>query len=268
MAKYPFPLCIQLTPPDNLYEDAQFNSLLALLKKLAFYGVELNLTDFSSPDRLNDFLSRYGLRLSMVATGVYAKQNGLSLSAADEDVRKKTVEEIIKILPFARACNAGIIFGYIKGGPNENKEIATAQMGKSLAELSAANEEPGVELYLEATNRYEATLVNTLKEGADFASHAPGRICILPDTYHMNLEEVSFAAELSAYKNRYSNVHLSDSNRYFPGFGTIDFFQVCTLLRELNYSGTISIEGRVLHSLEEDISAAATYLQAISRKLP
>ena len=267
MSRYPFPLCIQLTPPTNFYEDAEFAAALSLLQELGFYGVELNLVDFSDPGRLTEFLGGYGLRLTMVATGFYANQNGLSLSSLDEEVRFGTVEKMGEILRFAAGCGAGIICGFIKGGPGQDKEAAAAQMAKSLAEVAALNEETQVDLYLESTNHYEATLVNTMAEGAAFAREVQNKICILPDTYHLNIEEESTAYALTRHQSLYHNLHVSDNNRYFPGFGAIDFFEVCALLKGIGYQGTISIEGRIKNSLWEDISASAAYLEGINARI-
>jgi len=267
MSRYPFPLCIQLTPPTNLYENPDFAATLAQLQKLGFYGVELNLVDFSNAQRLTEFLGRYGLRLTMVATGFYANRNGLSLSSTDEAVRHRTVEELAKMMRFAAGCGAGVICGFIKGGAGQDKAKATEQMLKSLAEVTALNDEIQVPIYLESTNHYEATLVNTMAEGAAFARQVQNKIFILPDTYHMNIEEESTAYALTRHQSLYHNLHVSDNNRYFPGFGAIDFFSVCALLKGMGYQGTISIEGRVKHSLREDIAASAAYLEEVNRRI-
>ena len=267
MSRYPFPLCIQLTPPTHFYEDSDFAATLSLLQELGFYGVELNLVDFSDPGRLTEFLGRFGLRLTMVATGFYANQNGLSLSTTDEEVRRKTVEEMGKILKFAAGCGAGIICGFIKGGPGQDKAKASEQMAKSLTEVAALNDETKVPIYLEATNHYEATLVNTMAEGASFARGVQNKIFILPDTYHMNIEEENTAYALTRHQSLYHNLHVSDNNRYFPGLGAIDFFSVCALLKGMSYQGTISIEGRTKHSLREDIAASAAYLQEVNSRI-
>lgn len=266
MNRYPFPLCIQLTPPENLYEDKPFADILSLLQQLGFYGVELNLVDFSQPERLKAFLEGFGLRLTMVATGFYATRKGLCLSG-EEPVRQQTIQEMKQILSFASACQAGVICGFIKGSAGQNREEAAAQMTKSLAELSQLADPLEVDVYLEATNHYEATLVNTLQEGHGFASTAGSRIRVLPDTYHMNIEEADASAALVRYRELYRNLHVSDNNRFFPSFGAIDFFPVCALLKSLDYTGTISIEGRIHDSLAEDIAASAAYLEEVARRL-
>ena len=266
---YTFPLCIQLTVPDDLFNDTEFRTTLQTLQKHRFYGVELNLTDFQSrrPQELQNFLAEFGLKLTMVATGVYANRNGLSLSSADETLRRKSVQELRKIIDFAAQAEAGVICGYIKGGPNEDRSRAVAQMKKSLQELAEAGSLEAGNLYLEATNHYEATVVNTLAEGAEFASSVDNRIQILPDTYHMNIEESSMPAAINAHQRFFRNFHISDNNRYFPGFGSIDFFSVLSLLKSINYDGTISVEGRCRKDLTEDIAATAEYIRNTSSRL-
>ena len=267
--RYGFPLCIQLTPPADLYGSRAFADTLELLKDKGFYGVELNLTDFDGidPEKLKVFLASYGLKMTMLASGVFAKENGLSLSSADEKVRKKTIDAFDKMVRFAGKMDAGIICGFIKGGAAEDVEMARSQMKKSVEELKERYGKAGVPIYLEATNHYEAAVVNCVAEGTALAGEPGGPICVLPDTYHMNIEESSMAAAIAGGRDFFRNIHISDNNRYFPGFGAIDFRQVLSLLKQLNYQGTISIEGRNLNTLNEDIVRSCSYLEEICRQI-
>lgn len=266
--RYGFPLCIQLTPPEHIYDDRDFSRTLELLEKKGFYGVELNITDFerTDPEKLNVFLGTYGLNMTMVASGAFAKQNGLSLSAADETVRKKTVEAFRRMVPFAERMGAGIICGFIKGGAGERPKTALKQMEKSVEELKQFSDCP-VEIYLEATNHYEAALVNRVCEGAALAGGPEQNLRVLPDTYHMNMEENNMQAALVRYRDYYRNLHISDNNRYFPGFGAIDFYSIFCLLKQMEYQGTVSVEGRNRYGLREDIEKSCAYLEEIGKRL-
>lgn len=262
---YLFPLCIQLAPPTSL-TDKSFLDTLSLLQRRGFYGVELNILDFSvSPSELRQLLASYDLKFTMIASGAYAKQNGLSLCSTDESTRTATVSALDQMLSYAAELDAGVICGFIKGGPTGDKNSATEQMGRSLAELAQCGALDKAPLYLEATNHYEALLVNTLSEGACFAQKAEGRVYVLPDTYHMNIEESSTFGALAQHACLYRNVHISDNNRYFPGFGAIDFCAILRFLRAIGYNGTISIEGRNLGTLDEDIAASCDYLLAVAQ---
>ena len=75
--KYIFPLCIQLSMPEDLHGE-QFKRLLKLLQKHDFYGIELNVDDLEkyTPGEYTNLLDQYGLKLTMIATGAYAKKGG------------------------------------------------------------------------------------------------------------------------------------------------------------------------------------------------
>lgn len=266
--RYPYPLCIQLAAPDSL-DSPEFLDILKLLNSSGFHGIELNMLDFSAAysAELKAVLELFGLRLTMIASGAYANRKGLSLSSSDQGIRKKSVDELGAMLDCAAGFGAGVICGFIKGGPLGDKAEAGRQLRLSLEELDRLGKTAAAPLYLEATNHYEALLVNTLKEGAALTDGLSHPVYILPDTYHMNIEETNTAAALTRYHGHYHNLHVSDNNRYFPGIGAIDFAGIMGLLHSLGYDGTITIEGRVLKSLAEDTAFSAGYLTGIGAQL-
>ncbi len=269
MDRYGFPLCIQLTLPKRFWEDRDFAETMELLGDYGFYGVELNIIDFmyTDPVKLKCFLERFGLRLTMVATGVFAKKNKLSLSSPDESVRKQTVDAFGQIVPFAEALDAGIICGFIKGGGEEEPDMARRKLKQSVDELKERFGNSSSCIYLEATNHYEATMVNRVSDGVDFLGEDVKNMRILPDTYHMNIEESSMPAVMVGYGSYYSNINISDNNRYYPGFGAIDFYSVLSVLKGMNYQGTMAIEGRNLYGPREDIIQTCRYLSGVADRL-
>ena len=258
---YPFPLCIQLNA--EVVYSSTFEKLLKELQKRYFYGVELNILEFDNLEiaRLQKLLAKSNLKLTAVATGAFANQYGLSLSDLDEENRKLTVELIInKVIPFAAKFGADIICGFIKGKAGQDFLKSKNQMIKSLDELSRNCIKGGGRLYLEATNHYESTVINRLEDGADLKRYG---VYILPDTYHMNIEEDDMEEALRKWKGWYCNLHISDNNRCYPGYGAIDFQKIFLTLRDIGYSGTIAIEGKSRYSLEKDIIHCTDYLNRI-----
>lgn len=265
---YGFPLCIQLAVPEDLYGDREFIRVLELLREYGFYGVELNLTDFdhTDPAELTDFLQKFDLRLTMIATGVFANKQKLSLSHPDEVIRQETVRQLDKITAFAQKTHSGIICGFIKGGPTPDVTTAESQMHKSLKDITTRM--PGrCDIYLEATNHYESSLINQVSQGAELSSAHGNTFKVLPDTYHMNIEEICMYTEIARYRNYYNNLHISDNNRCFPGLGGIDFLPILKVLKSFDYPGTISIEGKVRNTLEDDIKESCTYLKKLAKRL-
>ena len=262
---YTFPLCIQLSVPLSI-NDPAFKAVLALLSERSFYGVELNLTDFENitPKEVLAVLRPFNLRLTMIASGGWAKKNHVSLSQPDEKERNRSVCQVKKVISYAGELGSGVIFGFAKGEASIPKAQAVESFGKSMDELSDFSRQHNVTLLIEATNHYEAPVANTLSQAAEFAGYS---VNILPDTYHMNIEEADWRAALRKYSGLYKSIHISDNNRYFPGFGGINFREVFSFLKEIDYRGLVSVEGNVFDNLHSDIIKTSEYLREISAGL-
>ncbi|MFV0411942.1 MAG: sugar phosphate isomerase/epimerase family protein [Oscillospiraceae bacterium] len=266
---YAFPLSLQMAAPPTL-EDSAFHEVLADLQQNGFYGVELNITDFESysPQQYIEVLEKFNLKLTKIATGAYAKQNGLSLSSLNPEVRRKSVASVKKIVEFAAQIPCGIICGFMKGPAGENKAAASETMKKSLAELSDTVRQYKVPLIVEATNHYEASVAVSVQQAASLVQEFENPyLQILPDSYHMSIEEKDMAYALLKNRSFFQQVHLSDNNRYFPGYGAINFFEFLCVLKGMDYNGTIAVEGNLCNSLRQDIAFTAAYLQNVSKRL-
>ncbi len=256
---YRFPLSLQTVLPDDYETNPVFGSLLERLRTLGLWGVELNMSD---PERFDPgavcaFLGRFDLELSMLATGLTAKRLGLSLSHPEESVRVRSVEKCRQMIEWVAGTPAGIIVGFLKGGVAPDPLEARARFGRSLAEILPHAVKRSVAVLVEATNRYESSVANTVEQATSLLADYPASSAhVLPDTFHMNIEESNSCEALRAAAGRFQSLHLSDNNRLFPGFGAIDFGAVIGLLTEIGYTGRLAIEGNVRTSIEEDIGAS------------
>ncbi len=256
MASPRFALSFQTTLPDDFPKDAAFRLLLGALRDLGFWGVELNIGDPRDcrPQDIRSFLAGFGLELSMLATGLTAKRFGLSLSDPEEDARQKSVDRCREMIDWAAAVRAGLIIGFLKGGVSPDPAGARTRLRKSLEQIVPFASERSTPILVEATNRYESSVANTLEEtvalleGLD-AVHA----CVLPDTFHMNIEEADMFESLTRHRARFISLHLSDNNRRFPGFGSIDFRRVIQQLRDIGYTGRLAIEGNPGGDVVKDV---------------
>jgi D-psicose/D-tagatose/L-ribulose 3-epimerase len=112
-------------------------------------------------------------------------------------------------------------------------------------------------LLVEAVNRYESPVGHSLADTWDIAGRADSPfVQILPDTFHMNIEETNMRQAVHDHRACFSSFHLSDNNRHFPGFGAIDFGGVIRTLDELDYQGKLAIEGNVRTSFVADVEVA------------
>jgi sugar phosphate isomerase/epimerase len=259
MGRYRYFLAIQTRLPEDYRADAEFRGDLETLRRLGFDGVELNIRDPErvDPGDLKAYLADFGLVLSMFASGLTAKTHRLSLASADEARRKESVARTAGFLEFARAFEAGVIAGYLKGAPQENDRGARDRLAGSLQELAPLADRLRTPLLVEAVNRYESPVGHSLADTWDIARRAGSPfVQILPDTFHMNIEEVSMQEAMRVHRACFTSFHLSDNTRHFPGFGAMDFAAVIRTLDGLGYQGKLAIEGNVRTSFAGDVEVA------------
>ena len=258
---YKFPINVQLTLPS--IGDPEFSSTLSVLQEVGANGVELNIVDYQNvnPDQLKSYLADFDLELTKYATGAAANNAGLSLSNLDEQGRREAVEETKAYIDYAANFGIGIILGFIKGGKSDNPEAAKEAFKKSVSEFERYAKEKEIPVLVEATNRYETSIANSLSDAVAFIEEFDNPyLHILPDTFHMNIEEVNMYGSMVKYQKYYQSLHISDNNRYFPSFGSIDFHSVMNYLIDIEYEGTLAMEGNVFNSLQEDLRQSYQYL--------
>lgn len=266
--RYPFPLNVQTVLPVDYRENRSFQNELRVLRQLGFEGVELNIAAPENEDirAIQRFLDCFELRLTMLATGLTAKTRNLSLSSPDARVREKSIEQCQTMIDFVAGEATDMIIGFLKGGPDQDAEGARRRFADSLQQLAPYAAEKRVRVLIEATNRYESAVANDLSAAVDLIKPlGTGYFQVLPDTFHMNIEEAQGpAAALRTWAGYYPSVHLSDNNRFFPGLGAIDFAAIISSLRQTGFTGSIAIEGHICKSFIEDIRVSAALLAGLA----
>jgi len=258
---------IQITLPVNYLTDKSWSEQLSFIRDSGIDHIELNVLNPENTDakHLTGFIEKFDLKIRKIATGGTAKAEGLSLSSGNETIRIKTIQRCRQFVEFASEIGADIILGSIKGLENIPKQQADANLAGSLNKISEYLTKTDVKVYLEAINRYETTAVNTVSEGFKciHSLNFHKNFSVLPDTYHINIEEENYFIPFVKYSGLIDTVHLSDSNRYFPGFGSFDFLTFFKFLKAINYEGTLTLEANIKESLVQDLKKSMAFLNGL-----
>lgn len=197
------------------------------------------------------------------------------VSSSDETIRRGGVEYLKNIVERVAYMEGKILSGVSYAGwgccdvdPVKGKQPLLENSLKSMREIIKTAENSGVVYCVEAVNRFEGCLINTAKEALAYVEAVDSpNIGVLLDTYHMNIEENSFAEAIHLAGDKLTSFHTGDNNRRCPGRGHIDFDEIFQALSDINYKGRIVSEpfvaqgnevGRdifVWRDLEEDMSA-------------
>lgn len=103
----------------------------------------------------------------------------------------------------------------------------------------------GVKLLLGPPFRFEGYygVNSTMKQTMEVVDEVNADIvALMIDTFHSTIEEVSILRTIKKAGKMLSHVHMADSNRLGPGFGSIDFKSILRQLRELDYRGFLCLE--------------------------
>jgi sugar phosphate isomerase/epimerase len=262
-----WPRGIQLTLPEDFERDAPFKALLRLLHEEGFSELELNIADpqAADPTRLSDYLARHGFSLTRLATGLAARLQGLSLSTADQAVRRRSVAACAAMIRAAARFPAEVIVGFLKGVP-EPDAAAAARFQDSLAELVALIGKSPVPVLLEVTNRSECPVLTIPEEAAAaIAPHPDFGFRPLLDTYHLHREGLAIPSVLAGIPDLRGSLHLSDDNRRLPGLGHIDFSPIFDALAARAYEGSVVLEGSFGPDPRADIRRSVRCLDSLGR---
>jgi D-psicose/D-tagatose/L-ribulose 3-epimerase len=131
--------------------------------------------------------------------------------------------------------------GTLTGKPPEPAEIElVVRVLKNTARRAA---EYGVELGIEAINRYETYLLNLASQAGELLDRIDEpNVFVHLDTYHMNIEEKGFYEPIVSLGSRLGYIHLSESDRGTPGTANVHWDEVFRGLKDIDYGGALAME--------------------------
>ena len=131
--------------------------------------------------------------------------------------------------------------GTLTGKPPEPAEIELVV--RILKETARRAAEYGVELGIEAINRYETYLLNLASHAGELLDRIDEpNVFVHLDTYHMNIEERGFYEPIVSLGSRLGYIHLSESDRGTPGTANVHWDEVFRGLKDIDYGGALAIE--------------------------
>lgn len=190
-----------------------------------------------------------------------------------EEKRQKAIRQISVLLERIAAIGGrGVVVPAAWGmfslrlppmiSPRTAEEDETVLLN-SLQYLNEAAKKNAATLFLEPLNRYEDHMINTLQR-ANYYIEKGGftNVSVIADFYHMNIEEAKIDESLKQNENIIGHIHLADSHRYQPGSGHIDFEKGFMALKEINYSGAMAFECRVIgDDAEKEYKKSLQYIK-------
>ncbi len=232
---------------------------------LGYDGLELALLSAEEVDvpQVKRRLAATGLEIPCISSGQVFAADRLYFTHPDPGVRQAAVDRIIGMIRLAAEFGAKVNTGRVRGVIHEGETAGTARQRylTCLDRCADVAEAVGVELVVEPVNRYEINFVNNCLEGLEIV-RAAGRKCVklMPDLFHMNIEDASFRQAFWAARDEISYIHVADSNRLAPGWGHLPFDEIFEILAGIGYDGYLTAEILPKPDPDQAAAQAARYL--------
>jgi D-psicose/D-tagatose/L-ribulose 3-epimerase len=131
--------------------------------------------------------------------------------------------------------------GELTGKPPTKAELDTVT--ETLRDVAAEAKKRGITLALEACNRYETYMYNTLEDTRKAIKAVNvDNLVLHADTYHMNIEEEGFYNPIIKTADVLDYIHMSESHRGLVGSGTVNWEQVFKALKKIKFDGHLVLE--------------------------
>ncbi|MEV4646714.1 sugar phosphate isomerase/epimerase family protein [Saccharopolyspora sp. NPDC049357] len=254
----------QLLPGDSLEAKWEF------ARDAGFDAIELRgRGDFHFRDRLPELRRA---RTNGVVMPTACVEMPHFFAAFDADLRRDAIEQLKSQLSVmaeigGRGAMTPASWGMFSRRlppfePPRSPEEDRAVLLAGLAELGEHARAEGVEIYLEPLNRYEDHMVNRLDQAIDLVGEVGlASVRVVADTYHMNIEEDDPVTALLDAVPHLGHVQVSESNRFQPGTGHLDWSALLGALGAGGYDGYLAMECRLRGEPAEAVASVPKFLR-------
>jgi len=220
--------------------------IMERLKKIGYDGIECSMgsADNAAYKRIGEQAKALGLEINP-CLAVGAEHNPVSDSAS---VREKALDQLKWAIDRGADMESTLICGpfhsafatFTQKPPQSIEYERSAEVLRKAGDYAA---QANIVLALEAINRFECYLCNTMEQVTGLANLVDhSHVKVMYDTHHANLEEKGIEDAIDLAAPLLHHVHISENDRGTPGDGHNPWDETFAALAKHNYPGWLTIE--------------------------
>lgn len=253
-------------------------------RAVGYDGLELAPFTFADEPHLMIPAERTAIRRAAREAGIeitglhwlLVTPRGLSITSADEAVRNRTVEVMMRLVDLCHDLGGRIM---VHGSPaqraippGDTREAALERAKDCFARAGNYAATAGVTYCIEPLARAETQLINTVAEAAAIVDEigTPGLRTMIDTSAAGRGEAEPVAALVDRWlpTGRVAHVQVNDTNRRGPGEGDNRFAPVFAALRRNGYDGVVAVEPfKYLPDGQATAARAVGYIRGILESL-
>ncbi|MGI8602510.1 MAG: sugar phosphate isomerase/epimerase family protein [Verrucomicrobiales bacterium] len=220
------------------------------LKAVGYDGVEIPIFDTSDAahfKKVGQVIRDEGLECTAVTVLPDEAHNAISAGAKN---RQGAIDHLKRVIECGRNAGAQTLCGpyyqvlaqFSGRYPTENELDHAAEVHRAIAPVA---EQAGIKCAIEALNRFESHLLNTMEQAASYVQRVNHpNFGTMYDTFHANIEEKDPVGAIDAVfaTGKLNHVHVSENDRGTPGRGHAKCREAIRKLKSLGYDRWLTIE--------------------------
>jgi len=253
---------------NEIFREWKLEDVFAYAAKLGYRGVEIapftianSVTDISANERrrIREAAASVGIQIAGIHW-VLVKPEGLYINHPERAIRERTTRYFTELVNFCADIGGKVM---VVGSPKQRNiitgvsaEAAREWAAETFRKAVAQAEQRGIIICLEPLAPTETNFINTAREAIAFVQQQPSpNFKIILDVKAMCTESKSIPQVIRESWPHFAHFHANDKNLKGPGFGEVDFKPIAAALKEVGYSGFVSVE---VFSFEEGPERIAT----------
>jgi len=175
------------------------------------------------------------------------KPEGLYLNHTDAGIRTRTAKYFVELVDCCADLGGTIM---VVGSPKQRNVLEGVSYQQAWDWTAATfrdavkrAEDRGVTICFEPLSPTETNFINTATEAIEFTKSLDSpAFKIILDVKAMSSEAKPIPQLIRESAAHFAHFHANDKNLKGPGFGEVDFKPIATALREVDYTGYVSVE--------------------------
>jgi len=240
---------------NETYQGWNFESTCEHIRKTGYEGVEIApFTLKDDPRELNyqdaDKVKKAAANEGLDVVGLHwllVKPSWLHLTTTDTLLQKDTIKFAVHLAEFCNAIGGHVmVWGSPKQRdlqPDWDYDDALARATDVLSQIAQQIENLGVTIAMEPLARTETNFLTTAAETIQLikkVNHPAVQLHL--DVKAMSDESKSIPEIIKDSQKYIAHFHANDPNLRGPGFGDVQFEPIAAALKEIQYSGYVSVE--------------------------
>ena len=251
------PLGIHALVWTGTWERKDIDFAIGSSSKLGFDIIEIPLLN---PYNFDATYSRKVLEKNQIqAVTSLGLSEDTDISSDDPEKRKNGAKLLSKALEMTFQLGSkymgGVLYSALRKYHAPPTKNAFQYSSDIIRDLCHKAKKMGIKIGLEPVNRYESNLINTASKALEFIELTEcENLCVHLDSYHMNIEESNYRESILQCGKKLGYFHIGENHRGYLGKGHINFGEIFSAMKDINYQGPVTFESFSSSVVEPQLS--------------